>query len=474
MSTDAETSAPGVFSLVDFGSTFTKVALVDVRDGALLCTAQSATTVSTDVLEGLQAALSICEQELPGTTASVRRCCSSAGGGLRMVVLGLESDITTEAASQVALNAGGRIAATFSGILDADALAELSEVNPDLILLSGGTDSGNSECLISNARSLAARKPPAVIIVAGNIDAQAEAGRYLDESGCTWLAAPNVLPEIGVVNAERVQAVIRDVFISHVIGGKHLSKSADFTRMVSLPTPDAVRQGVELLSVGTEHDPGLGPLIVVDVGGATTDVYSVLRPNHIGAQRKELVPPAHTSRTVEADLGLRWSAEGVVDAAAALGLIEQANFDRMVEAARLRTADPSFLPRTGQERDDDIELARLAAVIAVRRHAGRQKVGIGPEGVSIRHEGRDLREVPLVIATGGVFRSNVDVDFGTLFNQGFATFERQVLGPHKVRVVIDRRYVLGAAGLLSSSHPHAAFQLMRNQLINLSPEGAHS
>ena len=70
--------------------------------------------------------------------------------------------------------------------------------------------------------------------------------------------------------------------------------------MVTLPTPDAVRQGVELLSLGIDADRGFGPLLVVDVGGATTDVYSVVRSTSIGSQRKELVPSATTSDCVGA------------------------------------------------------------------------------------------------------------------------------------------------------------------------------
>ena len=93
-----------VTALVDFGSTFTKVAVVDIETGDLLSSGQSTTTVHTDVLEGLAAAFTSCRPELGAVADLARRCCSSAGGGLRMVVLGLEEDITTQAARQVALN----------------------------------------------------------------------------------------------------------------------------------------------------------------------------------------------------------------------------------------------------------------------------------------------------------------------------------------------------------------------------------
>src|SRR5690606_29294575 len=124
--------------------------------------------------------------------------------------------------------------------------------------------------------------------------------------------------------------------------------------MVRAATPDAVLTGVELLADLTGRD-----LLVVDVGGATTDVYSVLTPDaELSGPRAEVAGTAWRSRTVEGDLGLRHTAEGLVGAAEAEGLDLGAE---LREAARHRAEHPAFKAETEAERAADIELSALAA-----------------------------------------------------------------------------------------------------------------
>ena len=118
------------------------------------------------------------------------------------------------------------------------------------------------------------------------------------------------------------RAAIREVFITHVIGGKGLSRGPAFGRLVRAATPDAVLAGVELLADGAEGVPGVGDVVVVDVGGATTDVYSVVTPDPEEASlHREVVEVLWRERTVEGDLGMRWNAPGVVAAAVAERLL---------------------------------------------------------------------------------------------------------------------------------------------------------
>ena len=159
----------------------------------------------------------------------------------------------------------------------------------------------------------------------------------LSSSGVVALAAGNVLPRVGELDPGPARAVLRQVFLSHVIGGKHLSVDPRFTRLVRAATPEAVLAGVELLAAGPRAGQGVGDLVLVDVGGATTDVHSVVHSPDTQAP----VP----TRTVEGDLGVRWSAPGTVAAAIEAGWVADTGA-ALAAAQRLRD-DPGRLPRRG-------------------------------------------------------------------------------------------------------------------------------
>ncbi|HEX2808737.1 MAG TPA: glutamate mutase L, partial [Kineosporiaceae bacterium] len=280
---------------VDVGSTFTKAALVDPDDGALLATAAHPTTLHTDVLDGVAAVRAEVEARA-GALAGEVLACSSAGGGLRIAVVGYERVVTAEAGSRVALTAGGRVVHVHAGLLDAAGLAALRAAAPDVVLLVGGTDGGNDDVVLHNAARLASARlasarlgsarPAAArtrtrtpVVYAGNADAAERARALFANRGRTLIVAGNVLPRIGVLEPLPARSAIREVFLRHVIGGKRLSGGPAFARMVRAATPDVVLAGVEVLADGASGVPGVGDVIVVDVGGATTDVYSVVTPD---------------------------------------------------------------------------------------------------------------------------------------------------------------------------------------------------
>ena len=164
-----------------------------------------------------------------------------------------------------------------------------------------------------------------------------------------------------------------------MIGGKHLSKRADFTAMVRGATPDVVLTAVELLAQGLDAEhPGAGDVVVVDVGGATTDVHSVVEvdPEDAGLAR-EVVATLPVSRTVEGDLGMRWSAVPTVEEGVAAGLLEDT--ERLRDAAARTAGRPGVPARTtDEEREDDEAVAAAAVGVALRRHAGRRQVVSAP------------------------------------------------------------------------------------------------
>ncbi len=446
----------GLVYCVDFGSTFTKAALVDTESGAFVGTASHPTTLDTDILDGWDALRAELAPLAGGAEVPVLAC-SSAGGGLRIAVVGNEELVTAEAGRRVALSSGGRVVHVSSYDVDLTALRNSS---PDVVLLVGGTDGGNAEVLLANAAALAAAEWTGPVVVAGNREAADEVTARLSGGGVPFVVADNVVPQIGVLRPDSARAAIREMFLAHVIGGKHLSSRADFTAMVKGATPDVVLRAVELLAAGLGRDrPGAGDVVVVDVGGATTDVHSVVEidPEHAGLGR-EVVATVPVSRTVEGDLGMRWSAVPTVEAAQEAGL-EMAS--GLSAAAERRRADPAMVPRSGDEQAADLQIASAAVALAVRRHAGRQRVVFGADGRLVERSGKDLREVDLLVGSGGVLRHATPVDASRVL--AAATGEGGDGGwlmPREPRLVVDRDYVLAAAGLLAEEHPDAAYALV--------------
>jgi uncharacterized protein (TIGR01319 family) len=213
--------------------------------------------------------------------------------------------------------------------------------------------------------------------------------------------------------------------------------------------------------------------LVVDVGGATTDVYSSL-----GAQQRlsrrgaRFVPQRTTARTVEGDLGVRCGAPSLVEAADDLGLLGPGQLPGLRDAAARRHADPAFVPSAAPDISDDLALARLAMAVAVVRHAGRERITLTPAGAEIRQTGRDLRAIATVVLTGGVFRAHPDAfnTPGRLHPALDGLDRRRAMLPRPTRVVVDTAYVLASAGLLAETHPDAALRLMRQSIAHAFPD----
>ena len=427
---------------VDVGSTFTKAVLVDAATGDVLGTASHPTTVSTDVMDGVDAVrASLAGHGGPDEVLA----CSSAGGGLRLAVVGYEREVTAEAGHRVGLSAGAKVVHVASGPMTGADLAALRSAAPDLVLLVGGTDGGNADVLLHNAERLARGRLAAPVVVAGNADAADEVAALLARTGRRHVVTANVLPRIGVVAPEAARAAIRAAFLTHVIGGKGLSRGRGFAELVRAPTPDAVLRGVEVLA-----DVVGGDVLVVDVGGATTDVYSVITPQGEDATiHREVVGTLWHARTVEADLGMRWTAPSVVEAG------ERERMPLSGTAIRYAVAvgsDTSHLASSGEEWAAEEELAATAAVVAVRRH-GR------PPHPSERP--RPLADVVLVVGSGGVLRHAPEGLGGRVLGHVTADHGGGWRVPEAACARVDTAYVLFAVGLLADRHPTAAAALAR-------------
>lgn len=428
---------PGSVLCLDVGSTWTKAALVGAG-GDLLGTAQHPTTTS-EVLNGIDRVTA----DLGAHGVPVLAC-SSAGGGLRLAVVGQEPLVSAEAGRRVALSAGARVVHVHAGDLDGAGIRALRAARPDVLLLVGGTDGGDARTLLHNAARLAVNRIRPPIVLAGNADAAPDALALLRSTGRSVVPAANVLPDVGELDPEPARAAIREVFLRHVIGGKGLSRGSRFRRLVRAVTPDAVLAGVTRLGGA-----GAEGVLVVDVGGATTDVYSVAP---VPAGPRHAVGEAERQRTVEGDLGMRVSAPGVVTAAVEEKLLATGDAADLAAAAARRAEAPDHLPADEDDAAVDGRLATLAATIACRRHLRLTEGRFG------RHGAR------LLVLSGGAFRH---ADPATLTAVHAALRTDPVLRPvlRHATAVTDVDYALAPAGLLCGDGRDAAADHLLARLV---------
>ena len=451
--------------LIDFGSTYTKLTAVDVEGESLLGTAAAYTTVQTDINDGLQKALRLLEEKTGKLEYDATYACSSAAGGLRMVTSGLVPELTGEAAKLASLGAGAKVVGIYAFQLTEDDLEEIEQLKPDIFLLVGGTDGGNTECILHNARMLAQLQGNFPVIIAGNRTAARECQRILKDYE-TYIC-PNVMPKFGTLQIDATQKQIRELFLNRIVQAKGLSKASALLSDIMMPTPSAVLQAMELLSQGCEGESGIGDLIAVDVGGATTDVYSVAdgMPEHMNTVYKGL-PEPFAKRTVEGDIGMRYSIQGIVDAAGLdnISRLSGLSKTRVTELVDHLKEHTDTVPNGDPELEAlDFALASSAIAEAVTRHAGTMEETYTMMGLTYVQSGKNLTKVKQIVVTGGSLihtKRTEQIAAHALFDP----MRPHSLRPKAADVWVDRSYILAAMGLLSSHYPAAALRIMKKEL----------
>ena len=457
--------------LIDFGSTYTKVTAVDTEAEVLLGTAAAYTTVQTDINEGLSHALEKLEAQTGKLDFAARYACSSAAGGLRMIASGLVPELTSEAAKQASLGAGAKIVKVYSFELTEDDIEEIDRLRPDIFLLVGGTDGGNSDCIRHNAQMLAACKADFPVIIAGNRTAARACQRSLE--GRQTFICENVMPKFGVLNIQPAQECIRALFLNRIIQAKGLSHASKLISGILMPTPSAMMRAMQLLAEGCEGEEGIGELMALDVGGATTDVYSIAdgMPKEGGTVYKGL-PEPYVKRTVEGDIGMRYSIGGIVEAAslkkvASLAGLTPERAQALIDDLAEHTEK---VPDSEETERLDYALACCACETAARRHAGYMEETYNMTGKVFVQTGKDLRTVRQMVVTGGSLIHTKRT--GEIASHAFYDPADPVsLRPIKARVLVDRRYILAAMGLLSEYEPQTALRIMKKEL---KPEDGYS
>ncbi|MBR3761895.1 MAG: glutamate mutase L [Lachnospiraceae bacterium] len=451
--------------LIDFGSTYTKLTAVDVEGECVLGTAQAYTTVWTDINDGLEEGLKLLEEKTGKLCYDACYACSSAAGGLRMVTSGLVPELTGEAARLASLGAGAKVVGVYAFQLTEDDLEDIRASAPDIFLLVGGTDGGNTECILHNAKMLASMSPKFPIVIAGNRTAARECQRILADYEV--YVCPNVMPKFGMLQIEPTQKKIREIFLNRIIQAKGLSKAAELLSDIMMPTPSAVLQAMELLAQGCEGESGIGDLVAVDVGGATTDVYSIAdgMPEHMNTVYKGL-PEPYAKRTVEGDIGMRYSIQGIVDAAgpeqiSELSGLSKERIKQLVSDLKEHTDKVSC----GEDELEklDFALASMATREAVTRHAGTIEETYTMMGQTFVQSGKNLTKVKQIVVTGGSLihtKRTAEIAAHALYSP----MQPASLRPRAADVWVDRTYILAAMGLLSSYYPQTALRIMKKEL----------
>lgn len=420
--------------VAEIGSTTTVVSAFDGLSGwpettpQLLGQGFAPTTVAHgDVGIGFEAARASLEERTGPLEPSLTIATSSAAGGLRMTVHGLTQKMTAMAAREAALGAGGVVEHQTAGRLRDIDLERVEEVAPGLILLAGGVEGGDSEVVLFNAKQLARLGVRPIVVYGGNSSAAGEALAILTDAGFRVRLTQNVYPSVDELDIVPARHAIHDAFEEHITHAPGMQRIGELVTGSILPTPGAVLIAAEVLAGA------LGDLVVVDVGGATTDVHSVTDGSpEIASIATD--PQPRAKRTVEGDLGTYVSARHVVE------LLPESQRPQLM---------PPAVPSTAEEIASAVLLARTATLTAVERHAGRLVHLYTPKGRQTVARGRDLTACRLLIGTGGAL-TRLPGGEGILAEvRAPEGGSDKLLPPSDATVALDREYLFAACGALA-------------------------
>lgn len=408
------------------------------------------TVLAGDVTVGLDRAVEDLKRVL-GRDLTWKRmlATSSAAGGLRMTVHGLAYDMTARAAREAALGAGAIVKLVTSGELTERNLQEIIDTAPNIVLLAGGVDYGERATAIANAEKIAALPVAVPVIYAGNIACRQEVAALIASSGKRLFIVDNVYPRIDELCIEPTRAAIQEVFEAHIVHAPGMERIREMVQGSIMPTPGAVMKAAEALYAE------LGDLLVVDVGGATTDVHSVTQGSEELA-RLLVNPEPMAKRTVEGDLGVYVNVRHIA------ALVKPHEAEKLgIDLARVLD-EWLPIPKTDEQYKALTLFTQKAVEAALERHAGRIKHLYGPFGRNTIAVGKDLTEVGWVIGTGGPLTRLPAAP--ALLRDALRVTARQEMYPRNFQVLIDRDYNLGVLGVLSQEYKCEALLLMRKSL----------
>lgn len=447
---------------VDIGSTWTKAARFVVHNDRFDLEKRSAVPTTTDHLPvGFYAALNRLDPSLDWSQADAAPLpiffSSSAKGGLKVAVVGLVPEMSLQIGRLAAFSAGARICAAFPYRLTRSCIQTLEQMQPDILLLCGGTDGGNERYVGENALALASSSFAGTIVYAGNNQASERVAEAL--AGRDVRFCENLMPDFGRLNIEPTRAAIREVFLDRIVSGKGLNQLVGQFGVEPVPTPLAVFNLVDAIG---KNCPDWSDFALIDMGGATTDFYSHTEAFHAeaGAVLKGIVEP-RLKRTVEGDLGLRVSAQSVFTGAQEwlMNRLQQTNLqmpDLQAYLDRLEL-NHDYLPDENAETHQlfDHLLAEACVNQAMLRHAGTIEQVFTTSGPFWAQHGKDLRQIKKIVGSGGYLAAQGRNDASFSFSLP-AENEKISLMPEYFSYFADADYIWPLLGNLAAKFPRQA------------------
>jgi uncharacterized protein (TIGR01319 family) len=470
----------------DCGSTTTKAILIEKAgdEYRLVVRGESPTTVEApfeDVTKGVLNAVreveelsgrKILENDLILTPRSKQNegvdiyiSTSSAGGGLQMMVGGVVKTMTGESAARAALGAGAivmDVLASNDGRLPHERIERIRHLRPDMILLSGGIDGGTITHVVEMAELIGAADPrprfgtgyELPLVYAGNTDAREPVKKVLREK-CALQIVDNLRPVLERENLIPARQAIHDLFLEHVMAhAPGYKKLMTWTDAPIMPTPGAVG-----LIIQTIADQEKITAIGVDIGGATTDVFSVFR--------------GVFNRTVSANLGMSYSISNVLAETGLANILRWVPFEMdeidLRNRIRNKMIRPTTIPHTLQELQIEQAIAREALRLAFEQH---KLMAVGLKGVQ---QERTISDTFAQTATGETLIDMMALDIlvgsgGVLSHaprrcQAALMMIDAFLPQGVTMLAVDSIFMMPQLGVLSTLHAKAATEVFEKDCL---------
>ncbi len=444
--------------VAEIGSTTTIVNAFNLRqnDPLFLGRGVANTSVETNVLEGLQLAIDDLSTFLKVESIEYDEmfASSSAAGGLRMTVHGLVYEMTVRASKEAALNAGANIHLVTANKIKKSDLEKIKEIEPNIILIAGGTDFGERDTALYNTRKILDLNLDIPVIYAGNIENHNEVTKMFEnDKKLKFLKiVENVYPRVDYLNILPLRKAIYETFEENIIHAKGMNHIFDMVNQKIMPTPGSVMESTMILREK------IGNIITIDVGGATTDIHSVSNPSDDFMEYQEGEPLS--KRTVEGDLGVFINFKNVVKMYEKSDLLDRIS---ITESELQHLLDNySYIPVSNHQFRLVYELTKKCTYLALDRHVGDLKRVFTSSGQKIIPEGKDLTQVDHIVLTGGAL---VNLPKTEQIVRDYLSKHPTKLLPNKnVPIHKDHDYIMASVGVLSLKYPEIAVKLLMKSL----------